>query len=79
MPYSTASDEEQIRAPYQRMLNTWLDAQQYAQCFAPGAHYVTGGRKLERGQKEIVDGHEIIFSAGPAIAISKAGLTGSAS
>jgi len=56
-------DEAEIRALYQRMIDSWLDAPAIAECFAPDADYITGGGKLERGWQEIVDGHEIIFSA----------------
>jgi uncharacterized protein (TIGR02246 family) len=62
-PHPSPDDEAEIRALYQQMLDTWLNAEQYAQCFTPDADYITGGGKLERGRREIVDGHEIIFSA----------------
>jgi len=59
----TYADEIQIRDLYQRMLDSWQDAAAYARCFTPDADYIIGNGKLERGWKEIVEGHEIIFSA----------------
>lgn len=59
----TDGDEAQIRALYRRMLDCWLDAPAYAECFTPEADYITGGGKLERGWRENVEGHQIIFSA----------------
>lgn len=60
---SPDGDEAQIRALYRRMLDCWLDAPAYAECFAHEADYITGGGKLERGWRENVEGHQIIFSA----------------
>ena len=58
-------DEAQVRALYRRMLDCWLDAPAYAECFTPEADYITGGGKFERGWRENVGGgHQIIFSAG---------------
>jgi len=45
------------------MLDCWLDAPAYAECFTHDADYITGGGKLERGWRENVEGHQIIFSA----------------
>jgi uncharacterized protein (TIGR02246 family) len=59
----TYDDETEIRSLYQRMIDAWLDSTAIAECFAPDADYITGGGKLERGWQEIVDGHNIIFSA----------------
>ena len=59
----TYGDESAIRALYQRMLDSWLDSAAYAECFAPDADYIIANGKLERGWQEIVDGHDIIFSA----------------
>jgi len=59
----TDSDEAKIRALYARMLDCWLDAPAYAECFTQDADYITGGGKLERGWRENVEGHQIIFSA----------------
>ena len=59
----TYEDETEIRSLYQRMIDAWLDSAAIAECFAPDADYITGGGKLERGWQEIVDGHNIIFSA----------------
>jgi len=56
-------DEAQIRALYRRMLDCWLDAPAYAECFTHDADYITGGGRLERGWQENVEGHQIIFSA----------------
>lgn len=57
------SDELAIREHYQRMLDAWGDAVAYAECFTPDADYIIANGMVERGWKEIVDGHEIIFSA----------------
>ncbi len=56
-------DEAEIRARYRRMLDCWLDAPAYAECFSAEADYITGGGKLERGWQENVEGHQAIFSA----------------
>lgn len=57
------SDETAIRGLYQRMLEAWGDAVAYAECFTPDADYIIASGMVERGWKEIVDGHQIIFSA----------------
>jgi uncharacterized protein (TIGR02246 family) len=59
----TYDDETRIRSLYQRMLDSWQDAAAYAECFAPDADYIIANGKLERGWQEIVEGHQIIFSA----------------
>lgn len=59
----TYQDERQVRALYQRMLESWGDAEAYASCFTPDADYVIADGKLEHGWAGIVAGHEIIFSA----------------
>jgi uncharacterized protein (TIGR02246 family) len=59
----TYQDESEIRALYQRMLDAWQDSAAYAECFAHDADYIIANGKLERGWQEIVDGHDIIFSA----------------
>jgi len=43
------------------MPDCWLDAPAYAECFTHDADYITGGGKLERGWRENVEGHQIIF------------------
>jgi len=45
------------------MLDCWLDAPAYAECFTHEADYITGGGKLERDWQENVEGNQIIFSA----------------
>ncbi|MDX6394716.1 MAG: hypothetical protein QOJ73_5779 [Streptosporangiaceae bacterium] len=60
---ATYTDEAEIRTLYQRMLDSWQDSAAYAECFAPDADYIIANGKLERGWQEIVDGHDIIFSA----------------
>ncbi|MGI8696118.1 MAG: SgcJ/EcaC family oxidoreductase [Mycobacteriales bacterium] len=64
-PATTPRDGDglKIRALYRRMLDCWLDAPAYAECFTPDADYITGGGRLERGWRENVEGHQIIFSA----------------
>jgi uncharacterized protein (TIGR02246 family) len=57
------TDESAIRALYQRMLDSWGDAVAYAECFTQDADYIIANGMIEHGWKEIVDGHEIIFSA----------------
>ncbi|MEW2474148.1 SgcJ/EcaC family oxidoreductase [Micromonospora gifhornensis] len=57
------ADEAAIRDLYQRMLDSWGDAIAYAECFTPDADYIIANGMIERGWKEIVDGHEIIFTA----------------
>jgi uncharacterized protein (TIGR02246 family) len=58
------ADEVSIRQHYQRMLDSWeLGAQAYADCFAPDATYIIANGMVQRGWQEIVEGHEIIFSA----------------
>lgn len=44
------------------MVDRWLDAPAYAECFTHDSDYITGGGRLERGWRENVDGHQIIFS-----------------
>jgi uncharacterized protein (TIGR02246 family) len=56
-------DEAGIRELYQRMVDAWGDAVAYAECFTPDAEYIIANGMVERGWQEIVDGHEIIFSA----------------
>lgn len=56
-------DEQQIRELYQKLLKSWGDARAYAECFTPDADYIIANGMLEKGWKEIVEGHEIIFSA----------------
>ena len=57
------ADETAIRAHYRRMLEAWGDAVAYAECFTPDADYIIANGMIQHGWKEIVDGHEIIFSA----------------
>jgi uncharacterized protein (TIGR02246 family) len=59
----TYEDEVEIRSLYQRMLDSWGDSAAFANCFTPDADYVVGHGMLEKGWQEIVDGHNIIFSA----------------
>lgn len=58
------ADESAIRAHYRRMLNAWEHgAEAYAECFTPDATYIIANGRVQRGWQEIVDGHQIIFSA----------------
>lgn len=59
----TYNDEAEIRALYRMMLDSWGDTRAYAECFSPDADYIIANGMIERGWKEIVEGHEIIFSA----------------
>jgi uncharacterized protein (TIGR02246 family) len=60
----TFADESAIRGHYQRMLDAREHgAEAYAECFAPDATYIIANGKVQRGWQEIVDGHQIIFSA----------------
>jgi uncharacterized protein (TIGR02246 family) len=52
MPIPSYQDEAEIRALYQRVIDSWLNAPAIAECFAPDADYITGGGKLERGWQE---------------------------
>jgi uncharacterized protein (TIGR02246 family) len=63
MTTPTLHDETEIRALYQRMIDAWGDAKAYAACFTPDADYIIANGMLEKGWQEIIDGHEIIFSA----------------
>ena len=46
------------------MLDSWeLGASAYAECFTPDATYTIANGKVQHGWQEIVEGHEIIFSA----------------
>jgi uncharacterized protein (TIGR02246 family) len=57
------ADETKIRALYEQLLDTWGDAQAYAACFTPDADYIIANGMVEKGWQEIIEGHEIIFSA----------------
>jgi uncharacterized protein (TIGR02246 family) len=58
------ADEAAIRALYQRLIDSWEQgAAAYAECFAQDSTYIVGNGMIEQGWQEIVDGHEIIFSA----------------
>lgn len=59
----TLDDERAIHALYQKMIDAWGDANAYAECFTSDAEYIIANGMLEKGWKEIVEGHEIIFSA----------------
>ena len=56
-------DEQAIRALYGQMLDAWGNAQRYAQFFSADADYIYGAGGVQHGWQEIVDGHEIVFSA----------------
>ncbi len=57
-------DEQAIRALYRTMIDSWeLGSAAYAECFAPDTTYIVGNGMIEQGWQEIVDGHDIIFSA----------------
>jgi uncharacterized protein (TIGR02246 family) len=58
------ADEAAIRALYKKLIESWeLGVSAYAECFAPDTTYIVGNGMIEQGWQEIVDGHEIIFSA----------------
>jgi uncharacterized protein (TIGR02246 family) len=58
------ADEAAIRALYARMIAAWEQgATAYAECFAPDTTYIVGNGLIEQGWQEIIEGHEIIFSA----------------
>ena len=57
------ADEEAIRALYQQMLDAWGDAQRYAEYFTPDADYIYGAGGVQHGWREIIDGHNVAFSA----------------
>lgn len=57
------ADQAAIHDLYARMLDSWLDAPAFAECFTPDATYIIASGKVQRGWQDIVDGHEIIFSA----------------
>lgn len=59
----TYRDEAEIRQLYQRLLDSWGDATAYAECFTQDADYVIANGKIQSGWREIVEGHEIVFSA----------------
>jgi uncharacterized protein (TIGR02246 family) len=59
----TLKDEVQIRALYQKMLNAWGDAKAYAECFTSDVDYIIANGMIEKGWQEILEGHEVIFSA----------------
>ena len=59
----TYADERAIRQLYQRLLDGWGSAADYAECFTPDADYIIANGMIEHGWQEIVEGHEIIFSA----------------
>ena len=56
-------DEQAIRALYRRMLDAWGDAEAYAQCFTADSEYIYGAGGVQHGRQEIIDGHNIVFSA----------------
>jgi len=57
------ADEQAIRTLYRRMLDAWGDAQAYAQYFTADADYIYGAGGVQHGWQEIIDGHNIAFSA----------------
>ena len=59
----TYADETAIRNLYQGMLDAWGDSSAYATFFTPDADYIYGAGGVQRGWKEIVDGHDVIYSA----------------
>jgi uncharacterized protein (TIGR02246 family) len=63
MAKETYDDDVKIRELYRRMLYNWGDAKAYAECFSSDADYIIANGMIEHGWKEIVEGHEIIFSA----------------
>ncbi|MDQ1128606.1 SgcJ/EcaC family oxidoreductase [Microbacterium sp. SORGH_AS_0888] len=57
------ADETAIRELYQRMLDAWGDSEAYAAFFSPDADYIYGAGGVQHGWKEIIDGHDVIYSA----------------
>jgi uncharacterized protein (TIGR02246 family) len=59
----TASDEEQIRALYQALLEAWTsgDGNCYAALFSDETEYIVASGQVERGRAEIAAGHQQIF------------------
>ncbi len=57
------TDEAAIRELYGRMLAAWGDAEAYAECFTPDADYIIGSGGVQHGWTQIVDGHNVAFSA----------------
>ena len=63
MTSPTLADESAIRDLYRRMLDAWGDSRAYAACFTPDADYIYGAGGVQRGWQEIIDGHDVAFSA----------------
>lgn len=57
------ADESAIRDLYRRMMDAWGDSQAYAACFTPDADYIYGAGGVQHGWQEIIDGHDVAFSA----------------
>lgn len=57
------TDEAALRGLYRRMLDAWGDAQAYAECFTADADYIYGAGGVQHGWQEIIDGHNVAFSA----------------
>lgn len=58
------ADERDVRHLYEQLLQRWEQgAEAYAECFSQDAIYIVGTGMIENGWNEIVEGHEIIFSA----------------
>lgn len=63
MPSPQYADEAEIRTLYRQMLEAWGDARAYAECFTADADYVYGASGVQHGWQEIIDGHDVVFSA----------------
>lgn len=57
------ADEAEIRTLYRQMLDAWGDSRAYAECFTPDADYIYGAGGVQHGWQEIIDGHDVVFSA----------------
>ena len=60
---ATYQDELAVRALYKRLIDAWNDSEAYAECFAPDVDYIIANGKLEHGWKEMVENHDLIYSA----------------
>lgn len=63
MDAPTYADETAIHDLYQRMLDAWGDSEAYASFFTPDADYIYGAGGVQHGLKEIIEGHDVAFSA----------------
>lgn len=79
MPTPRYADEQAIRTLYRQMLDAWGDAQAYAQYFTADADYIYGAGGVQHGWQEIIDGHNVAFSAWHGTADLRVASSGSGS